>query len=429
MKPKTSKSLILLAVGATFAAIFLYPYLPLKRHSLLAESAHESLIADLGEGSGNAITWIDRDKRQYRCSMRSNKRMMFCAYDLVPRETPGVGIDLSSYDRIVLKMDYVGTTKRLKFYLRQYDPRYSTLKDDNSPKFMSAAILVQELEKEVTILFDEFRVTDWWLNRYSLPRQLAKPEFDNITALGIDFAANIPAGDHVFTIEKIDAVGPWIAERTWHLGILVLWMTAIAALVAEQWLSLRHSKTVNRRRIDELASKNLSLQTESEQYRQLSSLDALTGVFNRRGIEQAIGELTSENDDNAVAFILLDIDHFKQLNDDYGHDVGDEVLKQVTDLLIRNTRNNDRVGRWGGEEFIILCPQTDLDNGFMLAEKIRATIATNSFLVNDHSINITASFGVTTFRESADFAEAFKRVDRALYRAKHQGRDRSVKAE
>ncbi len=428
MNSKTFKSPVLLAIGATFAAIFLYPYLPQKRHSLLSESAREALVADLGDSSRNTITWINRDKRQYRCSRRSNERMMFCAYNLVPSETPSVGIDLSNYDRIVLKADYEGTTKRLKFYLRQYDPRYSTLKDDNGTKFMSAAILVQELEEEVTIRFDEFRVADWWLNRYNLPRQLAKPEFNNITALGIDFAANIPAGDHIFQIEKIEAVGPWIKERTWHLSILVLWMTAIGALVARQWLSLRRSKTVNRRRIDELASKNVSLQSESEQYRQLSSLDALTGAYNRRGIEQAVSELSDQNPDTPVAFILLDIDHFKQLNDDYGHDVGDLVLKQVTDLLIRNTRNNDRIGHWGGEEFLILCPQTDLDNGFTFAEKIRNALATHTFFVGDESVRITASFGVTAFKESADFSEAFKRADQALYRAKHMGRNRSVQA-
>ena len=131
---------------------------------------------------------------------------------------------------------------------------------------------------------------------------------------------------------------------------------------------------------------------------------------------------------NSIALIIIDIDHFKRINDRRGHDVGDNILKQFTLIVSSNIRSDDIFGRWGGEEFILICPKTNIDNAFYLAEKIRKIVSDTMF-EEEKPVTITASFGVGTIQQDEDFASAFKRVDAALYKAKSIGRNCTIIAE
>ena len=117
---------------------------------------------------------------------------------------------------------------------------------------------------------------------------------------------------------------------------------------------------------------------------------------------------------------MLDIDHFKNVNDTYGHDVGDSVLVEMSVLIKGHIRNLDSLSRWGGEEFIILCPQTGLKEAKELGEKLRLLIEQYEFKT---AKSITSSFGVTTFKADDDQSQALKRLDNALYLAKEKGRN------
>jgi diguanylate cyclase (GGDEF)-like protein len=120
---------------------------------------------------------------------------------------------------------------------------------------------------------------------------------------------------------------------------------------------------------------------------------------------------------------MLDIDHFKNVNDTYGHDVGDKVIKNIVDIVKKNIRNIDIFVRWGGEEFIILCPETDSLSAATLAQKLRSAIDDASF---DKVGNITCSFGVASFKDNESKDSFIKRSDSALYKAKDEGRNRVV---
>lgn len=166
-------------------------------------------------------------------------------------------------------------------------------------------------------------------------------------------------------------------------------------------------------------------------YREMSSIDGLTRLTNRRSfIERGQSEIRRAQRTalHNVACVLVDLDHFKSINDTWGHHVGDEVLVAASNILMENTREYDEVGRYGGEEFAILMPGLSLAEASAAAERIRDKIAGTPVLVDGQAIHFTASFGVACFPALGvdSLNELLKAADRALYQAKDQGRNRVV---
>ena len=159
----------------------------------------------------------------------------------------------------------------------------------------------------------------------------------------------------------------------------------------------------------------------------LSQEDSLTGLYNRRRIRELLeNEIQRATRYNTVfSVILADIDHFKAVNDQLGHQVGDQVLTKIAEIISTSVRATDLAGRWGGEEFVIISPGTDIDGGFSLAEKIRSRL--ESIELGEIGQK-TASFGVTAFTKSDDVEEIIARADIGLYAAKQGGRNRVEKA-
>ncbi len=122
-----------------------------------------------------------------------------------------------------------------------------------------------------------------------------------------------------------------------------------------------------------------------------------------------------------LSVLMYDLDHFKHINDSFGHDAGDRVLIDVSELVLQQTRAADVVGRWGGEEFMVLMPQTDIEQAKTVAEKLRTVIAEHEF---DKVNAVSASFGLTQFVKNETSESLYKRVDEALYIAKKNGRNR-----
>jgi two-component system, cell cycle response regulator len=127
-----------------------------------------------------------------------------------------------------------------------------------------------------------------------------------------------------------------------------------------------------------------------------------------------------------LSMLVADIDHFKLVNDTYGHDVGDAVLREFSTRLKRNTRGIDLACRLGGEEFVIIMPDTDIARAYQVGERLRANVAAENFPVNPElAIRVTASVGISTLERAEDTPETmFKRADNALYAAKRRGRNR-----
>jgi diguanylate cyclase (GGDEF)-like protein len=166
--------------------------------------------------------------------------------------------------------------------------------------------------------------------------------------------------------------------------------------------------------------------TQAERLATLERLavsDTLTGLSNRLRLDQVLAEEAARHarGGTPVSVILLDLDHFKTVNDRHGHPVGDRVLVAIGELLTANSRRTDEVGRWGGEEFLVVCCDTDLAGAQALAHKLRGRISAHAFGAAGHR---TASFGVAQLAPGEDVAGLVARADVALYRAKDGGRDR-----
>lgn len=161
----------------------------------------------------------------------------------------------------------------------------------------------------------------------------------------------------------------------------------------------------------------------------LASNDALTGLPNRRTFNETLERLLlTKRSESPLSIAFLDVDNFKEINDSRGHDVGDEILKTLAELLNETLRSSDFVARWGGEEFIIMFVGTDINNANLLAEKLRAAIENSTALKDLVNNPVTASFGITSVRADDNTDVIFKRVDHALYQAKSEGKNRVVKA-
>lgn len=215
-----------------------------------------------------------------------------------------------------------------------------------------------------------------------------------------------------------------VLETTTAAQELIFVMSAmslgIAALLSQHRAIARELESRVQERTAALLRANRELQ-------QLALTDSLTGLLNRRALFDLLSrEMTREKRyDRPLALIMLDIDHFKQVNDRHGHAAGDTVLKQVASICTLALRNSDSMARFGGEEFVIMAPEAGQDSALQLAERLRIALRSTDIEVDHTTLRVTASFGVAMLSADDQYPEQlFRRADDALYKAKTAGRDR-----
>jgi len=191
-----------------------------------------------------------------------------------------------------------------------------------------------------------------------------------------------------------------------------------------QQLEAEHQKTKRTLEIKEIEIKAILAQAH-----EIANTDVLTFLPNRRKIIVDLQEevIRSNRYDTPLSISLLDLDHFKNINDTYGHTTGDEALRSVAARLREQIRHPDTIGRYGGEEFLIVLPNSQIKAAGEQAERLCQTIRTLQIEANEHSFNVTISIGVAQYKIGQENWEQFlHRADEALYRAKDQGRDQWV---
>lgn len=199
----------------------------------------------------------------------------------------------------------------------------------------------------------------------------------------------------------------------------------MAGIISQKELiSLSYSKwaMIIKEYQEELSRMNDSLLSKSRKYEVMAATDSLSGLYNRSKFLEIFESsfLTMQERGNSMSLIMADIDYFKRINDTYGHNSGDNVIRSISGEFQKRLRNIDVVCRWGGEEFVILLPATDVENATKLAHKLRGYIEA---LWVDEPIKATASFGVTKVYTHDDINSVIERADKALYDAKDAGRN------
>ena len=230
------------------------------------------------------------------------------------------------------------------------------------------------------------------------------------------FSSEAEALERVRSVLALTEAGPELYKKT--LGELLV---HFERLMRETRRLIGRSDRAER----EMNTLNAQLQALAQQLEYRATHDALTGVLNRGAvIEKTIQALQN----TAVVMVVLDIDYFKQVNDDFGHPAGDAVIQGIVGCLRRIVADKGLIGRVGGEEFTVVLPEGSLEEGMALANAMRQAIAEHVFEAPVDR-RITASFGVSACAAGSSFESVYGLADRALYRAKHGGRDRVEAAE
>lgn len=438
MNDKSFNAALLLAIVLTLVAVVAQKYFPQKHFLAWPNAALDSYFYSSNENSAApAAFWLNQPQNQWRCVYPANDGSEYfaCSFNVLFEKAADRGLDLSGYSHLNLAVRYSGSARKVRIYLRNFDPAYATVEDTNSTKFNALILHTKDLDKELHIGMDEFIVSEWWLGQYDIPRELSRRDLRNVVTFGMDYVEGNQPGNHDMTIEKIEFVGEWISAEKWYLCILGFWMLGIFVYAILRLTYLKQQTKYDVQVINQLSDKNAFLKQETAKFRRLSTVDSLTQTYNRFGIDQIVASLMTANKDGdqnqtapGFALIIIDVDHFKRINDRRGHDVGDHVLKNIAAIIAKGIRTQDSLGRWGGEEFVVIMPDADKDLAAETAEKIRMSIYETIF-EPENPLSITASFGISERLENEDFASAFKRADKALYEAKAQGRNCSVIAD
>ncbi len=166
---------------------------------------------------------------------------------------------------------------------------------------------------------------------------------------------------------------------------------------------------------------------QNKQLDRLTQTDTLTGLKSRRSIESfGKGLVNTSSTKNPFVMVLFDIDDFKKINDSYGHLAGDYVLEKFGRVITDTLRSEDGCGRWGGEEFLLILPETTLEYGAEIAKRLLNIVSSHMFIYESHSIHVTATAGMTAYEDGKSFRQLYSKIDEALHKGKNSGKNQVV---
>ena len=370
------------------------------------------LFSDRDAGGGTRTRELG--PLHWDCELGAGNAYPYCGYELFLDRNRGIhGLDLTNMRSLAVTLMYRGAATSYRVHLKNFDPHYSDRADDETPKYLRVETdTTPGRLQRVEFVPSDFGVADWWLRKRKLPPEFGRPQFDNITSLIIETGSEAPLGYHAFEVRDIMVRRAILSDAQWYSLILGVWIVMVVLYLGYRVGNLRQALK-ERQMLQALA-----LREAWEAARR----DLLTGLLNRRGLNERFDALVKERRHApALAVILIDIDHFKALNDSYGHDRGDQILAAFASVINRNIRMADMAARWGGEEFIVVCADVDRKAAQRIAEKLRESVESYDFEVDRL---VTASFGVH-WSEAADpeLSALVTLADKALYAAKAAGRN------
>jgi len=433
MKYRNKYSALILLIIATFALLFAFTKGLYKTFTIKLDDTYViEGVSDSIQGGKSTIYVEKRDEGIYfKCNIIIQYRWPYCEIKihLVPKNKEGVyqyskGFDLSEYEEIYVNANYTGKDpERLRVYLRNYNPIYTDLAvDENSMKVNELKFSPNKIPNGGYFKLTDFNVSSWWSGERELPKNLQGNEFTNISLIEVASSGYVDYGVMEILVREITFRRLYISKENLLLSTIAMWVcSALIYLILQSNLyRIRLTKAkISKNRLLELMH---ALQLENSEIDKMSKRDALTGLRNRAGLSKHLSQCENAliEDQTPFSIIFIDIDFFKQVNDNHGHNIGDDILVYFSQTIYNNIRIGDKLGRWGGEEFILVCKDSTLKSAISIAEKLCAVIDKSTF-VND--LKITASFGVAEMKVTESTRDFIARADQALYKAKSNGRN------
>lgn len=398
----------LIAVIGPEKSLQLYPFPGAAAH----------LYADSVEPNGTSVArWVNRSESAYECEIGYGVPYPYCGLVIKYKKvdshnynvldyfefTDATTIDLSEYDGIYVSIDYTGASNALNLYMRNTEKppldhseyeRVPYVHVDFSPK-----------GGDIFIEFSRMQLARWWADRYNPPPELRQPKFDHVFEMAIDLPTLPPEGTHEFKLKRIFAKKSYISQQQIFIAISGLAGAGVLVFLM-QWLQMSLARRYTK---------------ENETLRSALVVDPLTRCLNRLGLETAVGGVFPLSNCSSVYVMVLDLDHFKKINDTLGHAAGDEVLRKAATVLAKELRGDDVFGRWGGEEFIIIS-RIGRDNLENLIERLMNSLRSITLETVAEPCQVSMSVGVTEALIGEAFVDVFQRADDAMYQVKQAGR-------
>jgi diguanylate cyclase (GGDEF)-like protein len=246
-----------------------------------------------------------------------------------------------------------------------------------------------------------------------------------------DYKLHLRAQTHGMQPKQIESTFDVSAEPRWYETMQAMIAAGFLALIAI--VGIIQLRTLYLRRQARQLQQQIDLRTQdllvaNKRLDELANTDPLTGACNRRRLLDLAEDVRTQSANGLACIALLDLDRFKRINDTYGHLVGDAVIRHACQILQQESRDTDIIGRYGGEELLACLPESTLEQGMAVAERIRAALAEQPLVHDGNTIEVTVSIGVAAYRAGETLSQWLTRADGALYEAKHGGRNRCIAA-
>lgn len=424
MQHKLLKVWIIILIALTLGTFVWHKYGMNTELVVSADTELNQWTYDDRERGGSSVAFLQKIHNELvlTCAYTRDYIWPFCGFNIDTGDSEK-GVDMSKYQTMEVDLRISDDAKKgIRVFMRTYDPVFSRPDEFTSQKVHELHYRPLDEVNPFVIELEKFQVATWWVNEEGIPPKYSEPDLTNVVNIGFGVGQNEDAKTHQIFFKSIKFHGKWISYSDLQSIIIASWIgSAVIYLLLSFWVAQKAVRIVKLQK-KQLEEVNNALMLERDELENLATRDSLTGIYNRVGLRNYLHAQVSlvKQNRSELSIILMDIDKYKQVNDLYGHDVGDEVLFVFAALIKNNIRNQDLFCRWGGDEFLLLCNGTPLNAAILLAEKLR-------FLVKKHKwpegIKLSGSFGVAQMDPDEDIGRFIKRADQSLYEAKAAGRN------
>lgn len=405
------------------AALLIWQHYGMEKVLDLSGDHFPVTIEDDRSGGGASVGRLERRGQDLivHCQISRKIEWPYCKLG-VSFLKGATGLDMSRFDHMSIEGQYTGPgTSRFAAVLVEAEEGLTRLDQWQTYKINQVdALDLPSGGGPLVVPLKWFGVAQWWKDMAKPALEYSAVNIDNVARAELMISGGSKEGAHVFTLHRMRLHGKLITLDALLMGLVATWVLCAVGWLAILTLSLRSQLRNSRAAVALLRTVNEALELEARDLAGQAHIDPLTGVLNRQGLRAALMSTSSLLAD-PMAMIFVDIDHFKSINDTHGHDAGDDVLRTFANVIASGIRSSDRLVRWGGEEFLIVCPMTNVYQGRILAENLRHALHRQTWPAGLH---VTASFGVAQHRACDEVGVVIKRADTELYRAKQAGRDR-----
>jgi diguanylate cyclase (GGDEF)-like protein len=396
---------------------------PLHPHEVSVYDDHDE-SSQASDQPDNSVATLEKsaDALTMHCRLGRALSWPYCKFRFVTGHDDK-GIDLSEFDTISLDLRYDGPMPRkVKLFVVNTEPQPSKEWNWRGSRYNELEFAVPA-QGTVTVPVNLLRTADWWKDLADVPLAQTYTRLDNVTAVELSTSSvPLPAPPITMELRSIRFHGKWIAQERLLMWLVSAWVACGLIGMALGLLHFRANLAASNARLAMVETINKALELEARELADQAYTDPLTGALNRQGLRDTLlKRLQTAHCNDSLAVVFIDLDYFKRINDQHGHETGDEVLRRFAAMVRTHVRAADKLVRWGGEEFLLVCPETHLAQAIVLAEKLRTSMHAEHW---PSGLAVTASFGISETQPGEDFGQAIGRADGALYRAKAGGRDR-----